>query len=81
MHIIDNAKEVIRQEGLEPIVLPVRGGTDGARLSFMGLPCPNLGIGAFALHGPYEHTTVEGMDKSVEIMIGIVKKYAQKKEI
>ena len=81
MHIIDNAKEVIRQEGLEPIVVPVRGGTDGARLSFMGLPCPNLGIGAFALHGPYEHTTVEGMDKSVEIMIGIVKKYAKQKEI
>ena len=47
------------------LVTPIRGGTDGARLSFMGLPCPNLGTGGHAYHGPYEHITVEGMDTAV----------------
>ncbi|MFA9462832.1 MAG: peptidase T [Velocimicrobium sp.] len=77
MHLIDYAVEAAKEIGLEPIVAPERGGTDGARLSFMGLPCPNLGTGGFAFHGPYEHVTVEGMDKSVELMIGIVKRYAK----
>ena len=54
-------------------------GTDGARLSFMGLPCPNLGTGAFAFHGPYEHVTVEGMQAQVDIITEIVKIYAQRK--
>ena len=53
-------------------------GTDGARLSFMGLPCPNLGTAGYAFHGPYEHITVEGMQKQVEILTEIVKMYAQK---
>ena len=48
-----------------PDVAPIRGGTDGARLSFKGLPCPNLGTGGYAFHGVYEHITVEGMDKAV----------------
>lgn len=76
MHLIDNAKEVMRQMGLEPDISPVRGGTDGARLSFMGLPCPNLGTGGHAFHGPYEHITVEGMDIVVRIVLGIIAKYA-----
>lgn len=76
MHLIDNAKAVIRSLGLEPDVAPVRGGTDGARLSFMGLPCPNLGTGGFAYHGPYEHITAEGMDTVVKIVLGIIEKYA-----
>lgn len=76
MHLIDNAKEVMRDLGLEPDVSPVRGGTDGARLSFMGLPCPNLGTGGHAFHGPYEHITVEGMDTAVQIVLGILRKYA-----
>jgi tripeptide aminopeptidase len=50
---------------------PVRGGTDGARLSFRGLPCPNLGTGGYAFHGPYEHITAEGMDKVVEVLLGL----------
>ena len=57
--------------------MPIRGGTDGARLSFEGLPCPNLGTGGYAFHGPYEHITVEGMDKAVEILLGIVQIYCQ----
>ena len=77
MHIVDNAKKVIEELGMEPITLAERGGTDGARLSFMGLPCPNLGTGGYAFHGPYEHVTVEGMEKSVQIIVGIVKEYAK----
>lgn len=77
MHLIDNAKAVIRELGMEPDVSPVRGGTDGAQLSFRGLPCPNLGTGGHAFHGPYEHITAEGMDFSVNVVLGIVKCYAE----
>ena len=58
------------------LVLPIRGGTDGCQLSFKGLPCPNLGTGGHAYHGPYEHITVEGMDKSVDVVTELVKLYA-----
>ena len=78
MHLIDNAKDVIRELGMEPDVSPVRGGTDGAQLSFRGLPCPNLGTGGYAFHGPYEHITAEGMDFSVKVLMGIVKRYAER---
>lgn len=63
--LIDCAKKACLETGIEPLVTPIRGGTDGARLSFMGLPCPNLGTGGHAYHGPYEHITVEGMDAAV----------------
>lgn len=76
VHIIENVKEAISSLGIEPYVEPIRGGTDGARLSFMGLPCPNIGTGGYAFHGPYEHITVEGMEASLQIMLGIVKKYS-----
>ena len=62
--------------GLVPNISPVRGGTDGARLSFKGLPCPNLGTGGYAYHGPYEHITVEVMDLVVKITKDILKLYA-----
>lgn len=78
MHLINNAKDVIRELGMEPDVSPVRGGTDGAQLSFRGLPCPNLGTGGYAFHGPYEHITAEGMDFSVKVLMGIVKRYAER---
>ena len=61
-HLIENAKKACENVGIVPKIQPIRGGTDGARLSFMGLPCPNLGTGGHAYHGPYEHITVEGMD-------------------
>ena len=76
MHLIDTAKAAIRSLGMEPETPPVRGGTDGAQLSFRGLPCPNLGTGGYAFHGPYEHITAEGMDAVVEILKGIVQSYA-----
>ena len=76
MHLVDNAKDAIRELGMEPDISPIRGGTDGAQLSFRGLPCPNLGTGGYAFHGPYEHITAEGMDLAVQVLLGIVKRYA-----
>ena len=77
MHLIENVKLAAQEAGLSPVTVPIRGGTDGARLSYMGLPCPNLGTGGYAAHGPCEHITVEGMDLVVEILKGIVKRYAE----
>lgn len=77
LHIVDTVKDVMREMGLEPDVAPVRGGTDGARLSFMGLPCPNLGTGGHAFHGPYEHITAEGMNISVNVVMNVLKKYTE----
>ena len=71
MYIIDLAKEAVKKNGIEPISKPIRGGTDGARLSFMGLPCPNLGTGGFGFHGPFEHISVNTMEKVVDILITI----------
>lgn len=76
-YLIENAKKAIENVGVEPDVSPIRGGTDGARLSFMGLPCPNLGTGGYAYHGPMEHITVEAMDKVVEITKEIIRIYAE----
>ena len=76
-HVVETAKKATVAAGIEPIIKPIRGGTDGARLSFEGLPCPNLGTGGYAFHGPYEHITVEGMDKAVEILLGIVRLYQE----
>lgn len=75
-NLIDYAKEAAAEVGLTPKVLAIRGGTDGARLSFMGLPCPNLGTGGFGFHGPYEHVTAEGMELCVKMMLKIVEKYS-----
>lgn len=69
--VIEQAKRAIRAVGLTPVSNPVRGGTDGAQLSFRGLPCPNLGTGAYALHGPYEHAIAEQMDVMTEILLHI----------
>ena len=77
MHIVDTAKNCIAANCPEVVDKPVRGGTDGARLSFRGLPCPNLGTGGYAFHGPYEHITAEGMDTVVRILCGIVRAYAE----
>lgn len=72
MYIVDLGKKAISSVGLTPISRPIRGGTDGARLSFMGLPCPNLGTGGYGFHGPYEHITVESMETVVKILITII---------
>lgn len=76
MHLIENAKAAAESVKITPKIQPIRGGTDGARLSFMGLPCPNLGTGGFAFHGPYEHVTVEGMDLAVQMLLEITRRYA-----
>lgn len=76
-HLIDNAIESMKELGVEPVIEPIRGGTDGATLSYMGLPCPNLGTGGFAYHGEFEHISVEGMDMATNIIVNILKKYAE----
>lgn len=72
MELIDCATAACKECGTPALITPIRGGTDGARLSFMGLPCPNLGTGGHAFHGPYEHITVEGMDIAVEVGLKII---------
>ena len=75
--MIDIAIEAIKDHGIEPIIEPIRGGTDGARLSFMGLPCPNLGTGGYNYHGPYEYASIKEMHLAVEIVKTIISKIAQ----
>lgn len=77
MHLVDNARAAIEAAGLTPEVVPVRGGTDGARLSYEGLPCPNLGTGGYNFHGNFECITVERMDKAVEVILNIINAYAK----
>ena len=77
MHLIRNAEKACLSVGVQPLILPIRGGTDGAQLSFRGLPCPNLGTGGGAYHGPYEYVTAEGMDAACGIALELVKRYAE----
>lgn len=76
MHLVDNAAEAMRELGIEPVVSPIRGGTDGARLSFMGLPCPNLCTGGENYHGRYEYACVQSMLKTTQLLIMIAEKYS-----
>ena len=73
MHIIDNAAEAMKQAGTEPLIVPIRGGTDGARLSFMGLPCPNLSTGGANFHGVHEFIPVQSMEKMVEVLVRLMR--------
>ena len=77
-HLIESAREAVKKAGLIPMETPVRGGTDGARLSYEGLPCPNLGTGGFNFHGPAECISVEKMDLSVEVLLNLVDIYSRK---
>ena len=72
MFLIEEAKEAISAEGLVPEEVPIRGGTDGARLSYMGLPCPNLGTGGLNYHGPFECITAERMDRATRVILNII---------
>ena len=76
-HLVENARKAIEKAGLTPEEVPVRGGTDGAVLSWKGLPCPNLGTGGFNFHGVCECTTVERMDKAAEVLLNIVEIYSK----
>lgn len=75
MYLIDIAKAAMEEIGIEPIITPIRGGTDGARLSYEGLPCPNLCTGGYNFHGKYEFIPVQSMEKVVELLLKIVEKY------
>lgn len=75
--VMANLKAAVKQAGLEPRVKPVRGGTDGARLSFMGLPTPNIFTGGYNYHGRYEWVSLDGMNKSAEVVINLVREWAK----
>ena len=77
-HLIDNAYEAVKQLGGTPFSAPVRGGTDGSRLSFMGLPCPNLGTGSHNHHGKTEFACLQAMDQCVQLLLLLAQKYAEK---
>ncbi len=77
--MVEIAKEVMLELGIEPIIKPIRGGTDGSRLSFMGLPCPNVFTGGHNYHGRHEYIPIQSMEKAVQTIIKIAERYAQLK--
>lgn len=78
LHIVDLAHEAMLEVGVPPIVKPIRGGTDGSRLSYMGLPCPNIFGGGHNFHGRYEYVPIQSMEKAVEVIVKIAEKVAAK---
>lgn len=77
-HVVETAKQAMLELGITPIMKPIRGGTDGAQLSYMGLPTPNLFTGGFNFHGPYEFLSVDTMEKSVQVILKIIELYASR---
>lgn len=77
-HIVDIAEEAMKKAHITPIIKPIRGGTDGAQLSFMGLPCPNIFAGGHNFHGKYEYVPVESMQKAVEVIVNIAQLTSEK---
>lgn len=78
MHIVDIAEEAMKSLGITPLIKPIRGGTDGSQLSYMGLPCPNIFAGGHNFHGKYEYIPVESMQKAVEVIVKICELTATK---
>ena len=78
MHIVDIAEEVMKDLGITPLIKPIRGGTDGSQLSYMGLPCPNIFAGGHNFHGRYEYVPVESILKATKVIVGIAEKVAVK---
>lgn len=78
-HLIENAMEAMRRVDVEPEIFPIRGGTDGTRLSFMGLPCPNLNTGSHNCHGRFEYVPVFALEKISQMLVELVKLYAETK--
>ncbi len=76
-HIVEKAIEAMKMSDVTPIIKPIRGGTDGARLSFMGLPCPNIFAGGHNFHGKFEFVPVESMNKATEVIINLISLYAK----
>ena len=77
IHLVENAKAAMERAGVTPKVVPIRGGTDGARLSYEGLPCPNLFTGGYNCHGRYEYAVGEEMDACLEVLLNLVRIYAR----
>ncbi len=77
MYIIENARRAMEMAGIEPVISPVRGGTDGAQLSFKGLPCPNIFTGGENFHGEYEFISVQSMEKAVSVILNIIRIIAE----
>jgi tripeptide aminopeptidase len=73
MHIVDRAIRAMTDSGVEPKIVPIRGGTDGARLSFEGLPCPNLSTGGLNFHSIHEFIRISAMEKMVEIIVKLMR--------
>ena len=73
-HIVEQAKQAMIDIGIKPDIKPIRGGTDGARLSYMGLPCPNIFTGGHNFHGKYEFIPLESMEKAVKVILKIIEK-------
>ena len=80
-HLIENASQVIRELGGEPVIYPVRGGTDGARLSYMGLPCPNLCTGGANYHSRFEYACVQDMEKVTELLVRLAERYGDSEKL
>lgn len=79
MYLIEEARAAMEELDITPVIVPIRGGTDGARLSYMGLPCPNLCTGGHNFHGKYEYICAESMDAAAELLIRIAKRFAKQK--
>ena len=73
MHIVEIAEQAMKDANIEPKIKAIRGGTDGAQLSYMGLPCPNIFAGGENFHGPYEYVALESMEKAVKVIVNIAK--------
>ncbi len=77
-YIVDIAEQAMKDVGVTPMVVPIRGGTDGSRLSYMGLPCPNIFAGGHNFHGRYEYVPVESMHKASQVIVKIAQLTADK---
>ena len=77
MEVVEVAKKSMEEVGVTPIIKPIRGGTDGARLSYMGLPCPNIFTGGHNFHGKFEYISIQSMKKSVEVIVKVVENYTK----
>jgi tripeptide aminopeptidase len=78
MHIVDIAEEAMKNLGITPLIKPIRGGTDGSQLSYMGLPCPNIFAGGHNFHGRYEYVPVESIKKAINVIVEIAQLTAKK---
>ena len=78
MHIVDIAEQAMKKAGIKPLIKPIRGGTDGSQLSYMGLPCPNIFAGGHNFHGRVEYVPVESMQKAIEVIVNIAQLVAEK---